>query len=206
MQFCARKINQKIRWAMRIEIANFKKYLKDIIAIDDETFEMAIDYFKVETIVKGDFLIKEGKACRKIAFVNEGLLRVFYLKEGIEINTSFCLENSITCSFKSLVNQTPSAENIQALENSVIVTLSSEHLIQLFNDSKQWLALRLLLTEKECVRLSDRAGFLSFETALEKYQKLLQLQPELIQRVPIQHLASYIGVSRETISRIRAKV
>jgi CRP-like cAMP-binding protein len=188
------------------EIKNFKEYLTQVVSMDNETFECSINYLKTEKIQKGDFLIKEGQICKKIAFVSKGLFRVYYLKDGIEINNCFCLENSITCSFTSFVNQTPSTENIQALEDSVIVTLSFDSLNQLYNKSIQWQTVRRLLTEKECFRLSDRANTLSFETALEKYQNLLRLQPELIQRVSIQYLASYIGVSRETLSRIRSKI
>ena len=69
-----------------------------------------------------------------------------------------------------------------------------------------WQTVRQLLTEKECLRLSGRATSLSFEPALEKYRNLLRDQPEIIQRVPVQHIASYLGVSRETLSRIRARV
>jgi CRP-like cAMP-binding protein len=63
-----------------------------------------------------------------------------------------------------------------------------------------------MLTEKECLRLSDRASSLSFETALEKYINLLQYQPEIIQQVSVQHIASYLGVSREILSRIRSQI
>lgn len=191
---------------MRIEIENFKKYLTSIISMDDDTFEKAIDNLKVEPIAKNEFLIKEGQVCRKVAYVYKGLFRVFNNKDGIEVNTCFCLENSMTSSLNSVVNQVPSSESIQAIEDSIVVTISPEFCTQLSNDNKQWQSVRQFLTEKECIRLSERANSLSFETALEKYKKLINNQPQLIQRVSIQHLASYIGVSRETLSRIRSRI
>jgi CRP-like cAMP-binding protein len=190
---------------MRIEIENFRKYLSGINQMDSNSFEKALDYLNIEHISKGDFLIREGQVCRKIAFIYSGLFRVFNLKDGIEVNTCFCMENSMTCTFRSIVNQIPSTENIQALEDSVVVTISAESCNELSDKNKQWQVIRRLLTENECVRLSERANFLSFESAMEKYQNLFRLQPQLIQRVSIQHLASYIGVSRETLSRIRSK-
>ena len=191
---------------MEKEIVSFKEYLKRITAIDDESFDIAIKYLKVEKIAKGDFLVKEGAVCNKIAFIYKGLFRIYSLKDGNEINTCFCMEPSITSSFNSFIHQIPSNDSIQALENAVVVTLSAANLDKLQKERTIWQTIRLMLTEKECLRLSDRAESLSFESALEKYESILKHKPEIIQRVPIQHIASYIGVSRETLSRIRSKI
>lgn len=192
--------------AMNNEIKNFKNHLAKVISMDDKSFDIATEYFQIEKIFKGEYLVKEGQICNKIAYINEGLFRIYNLKDGIEINTCFCKEDSIITSFNSFVNQIPSIESIQALENSVLVTLSMRNLLKLQNVSAIWQKIRQLLTEKECLRLSDRASSLSFESALEKYENLLKYQREIIQRVSIQHIASYIGVSRETLSRIRSKI
>ncbi len=191
---------------MRIEVKNFKKYLTGIIQMDDDTFNLCLDFLNIDKIKKGDYFIQNGKICRKIAYINEGLFRIYYIKDGIEINTCFCKENSITSSFESFVNNIPSKEFIQAIENSTLVTISNDSLSKLYELSPKWQAVSRLLTEKECLRLSNRATSLSFETAKEKYQYLLTYQPEIIQRVSIQDIASYIGVSRETLSRIRSKI
>jgi CRP-like cAMP-binding protein len=191
---------------MSIEFENYKKYLNSVISMDEQSFEKAVAHLKVRTIPKADFIIKEGQTCREIAFVYKGLFRIFNLNDGVEVNSCFCFENSFACPFSSIVNQMPSTESIQALEDSIIVTFSYESCNQISKENKQWQALRQILTENECIRLTDRANFLSFETALEKYKNLLRIQPEIIQRVSIQHIASYIGVSRETLSRIRSKI
>ncbi|MEI6436701.1 MAG: Crp/Fnr family transcriptional regulator [Bacteroidota bacterium] len=188
------------------EIQNFKNYLTQVITIDNKSFDMSIEYLKIERICKGEYFVKDGQVCSKIAYIHEGLFRIYYLKDGIEINTCFCNEDSITSSFNSFINHIPSNENIQALENSVVVTLSFENLEKLYLESPIWQTISRLLTEKECLRLSDRASSLSFESAMEKYKNLLKYQPEIIQRASVQHIASYIGVSRETLSRIRAKI
>jgi CRP-like cAMP-binding protein len=138
---------------MMDEITNFKKYLTQITPMDNESFEVAKKYLKIERIEKGEFLVREGQLCKKIAFIHEGLFRIYYLKDGIEINTCFCKENSITSSFNSFIHQIPSNENIQAIEDSVVVTLSSANLINLNKESTSWQNIRLLLTEKECGRV-----------------------------------------------------
>ena len=199
------KANKHIS-AMIEEKDNFKKYLMQMTPMDNKSFDIAIKYLNIERIKKGDFLVREGQVWSKIAFIQSGLFRIYYLKEGIEINTCFCKENSITSSFNSFIHQIPSTESIQALEDAVIVTLSSANLINLNKESTIWQKIRLLLTEKECLRLSDRANSLGFDSALEKYKNLLKYQPEIIQRVSMQHIASYLGITRETLSRIRSQI
>ncbi len=191
---------------MKNAVENFKKYLTGIIQMDDDTFNLCLVFLKIEEIKKGDYLVTAGKTCDRIAYINEGLFRIYYLKDGIEVNICFCRENSITSSFESFVNKIPSKEYIQAIENSTLVTISNDSLSKLYELNPKWQSVSRLLTEKECLRLSSRATSLSFEPAKEKYQNLLLYQPEIIQRVSIQDIASYIGVSRETLSRIRSKI
>ena len=188
------------------EIENFRTYIIGIAPMDPATFGLSLAYLSRTTVKKGDFFIQQGKVCQSIAFVDQGLFRLFYLKDGQEVNTCFCKENSIISSFSSLVNETISQDSIQALEDANIITLSYTNLLKLYELSPKWQAVGRLLTEKECLRLSIRASSLSFDTALEKYKNVLTHQPELIQRVSIQNIASYIGVSRETLSRIRSRM
>jgi len=166
----------------------------------------ASTFSKIIEIKKGEYFIKEGKDCQRIAYISNGIFRIFYLKDGIEINTCFCKENSITSSFESFVNNTASKEFIQAIENATLITISKENLFKLYELSPKWQSISRILTEKECLRLSNRASSLSFESAKEKYQNLLIHQPDIIKRVSIQDIASYIGVTRETLSRIRSKI
>lgn len=185
---------------------NFKKYLNDLGSMNDETFNLSLNYIKTQNLKKNDYFIAEGKVCNSIAFINKGLFRIFYIKDGIEINTCFCKENSITSSLDSFINRVSSKENIQALEDAELITLSYQNLMKLYELSPDWQKLSRILTEKECLRLSNRLTSLTFETVKEKYLNLLETQPEIIQRVSIQHIASYLGVSRETLSRIRSQI
>lgn len=191
---------------MNPEFEKIKSYITDVIQMDDSTFNSALDYFTIKHIKKGDYVLREGQVCDRIIYINKGLLRTFHIKNGNEVNTCFCMENSITSSLESFVNQTISKEYIQTIEDTSIVSLSYKNLMKLYQLNPKWESLSRLLTEKECARLSERIDTLSFETAKEKYLHLLKKQPEIIQRVAIQHIASYIGVSRETLSRIRSKI
>ena len=191
---------------MSIEFSDIKSYIMSVVPMNDTIFNFALNDFSVRKITKGDYFIKEGNTCHHIAYIRKGLLRTFYLKDGNEINTCFCIENSITTAHESFITKKPSTEYIQALEDTIIITLSHDSLLKLYKLDNGWLELSRLLTEVECARLSERVKTLSFETAKEKYLHLLSNQPEIIQRVSIQHIASYIGVSRETLSRVRSKI
>ncbi|WP_420572419.1 Crp/Fnr family transcriptional regulator [Kordia sp.] len=188
------------------EIEKIKSYITNVIQMDDNTFNIAVDYFTIKHLKKGEYLLREGQVCDSITYINTGLFRTFHIKNGNEINTCFCMENSITSSQESFVKQIVSKEYIQAIEDATVVSLSYKDLMKLYQFSQKWESLSRLLTEKECARLSERVDTLSFETAKEKYLYLLKNQPKIIQRVSIQHIASYIGVSRETLSRIRSKI
>ncbi len=191
---------------MNPDFQKIKSYITNAVQMDDETFELALNYFVIKEIKKGDFLLKEGTICNQIAYIEKGLFRTYFLKDGNEVNTCFCVEDSITLSHKSFVNRVASTEYIQAIEDAKVVTLSYEHIMKLYQLAHSWQSLSNVLTAKECMRLSERVKALSFETAKEKYLQLLENQPEIIQRVAIQHIASYLGVSRETLSRIRSKI
>lgn len=191
---------------MQPEVQQFQSYLNSVFPMSEEDFNLAIPFFQVEEIVKGDHLVRSGERCNKVAFVVSGIFRIYFLKDGTEVNTCFCGENSITSSFASLTSGEPSEENIQALEDCTVVVLGRENLMKLYSLSPAWQAIGRLLTEKECLRLSDRASSLSFDTALEKYKNLLRSQPDVVNRIAVKEIASYLGVTRETLSRIRAKV
>lgn len=191
---------------MKPDYVNFKNYVKALVAMEDSTFELAMDYMKVETLKKGEDFLRHGQTCNKIAFVNIGLLKIYYLKNGIEVNTCFCAEDSIASSFESFTNQTASHESIQALEDTTLMVITKTALEKLYQLHPKWQETGQKMIEKECVRLSGRVQTLGFDSALQKYKALIKNQPQIIQRVPIQDIASYLGVSRETLSRIRSKI
>ena len=88
---------------MNNEIKNFRNYLTHAISMDDKSFDIAAGYFQVLKYFKGGYLVREGQICNKIAYINKGLFRIYNSKDGIEINTCFCKENSITTSFLAII-------------------------------------------------------------------------------------------------------
>jgi CRP-like cAMP-binding protein len=163
------------------------------------------DCFEKITIAKHEFLLTQGQVCRHLYFLEKGALRGFYNLDGKEITHWFGFEKDFVTSFHSFITQEAAVENIQLLEGSILWAISKETLTQLFNQYHEIERLMRIAYEKYYIRLEERFVNAQFKTASERYENLLQQTPHIIERVPLGYIASYLGISQETLSRIRSK-
>ena len=186
---------------------NFKNFIRQITPISDTEFEQTVVLFTEQTLQKGDFFVKQDKICRQIAFINKGTLRTFYINDKAEETTScFCTENSLTTSYKSFILQQPSNLSIQALEDTELLIIDYDHLQKLYSTSIVWQNIGRAVAEKEYIVMEQYASVLNNETAKEKYLRLLKEQPTVLQKANVEDIASYLGVTRRTLSRIRQEI
>jgi CRP-like cAMP-binding protein len=186
---------------------NFKNLIRQTIPISDEEFDETIIFFKGLTLRKGDFFLQQGKVCREIAFINKGILRTYYLNEkGEETTSCFCTEGNLTTSYKSFILQNPSTLSIQALEKTELLAIEHADLQKLYAVSSVWQNLGRAFAEKEYIVMEQYASSLNNETAKEKYLRLLKEQPQIIQKAPVNYIASYLGITTRTLSRIRKEI
>lgn len=186
---------------------NFKNYIRQISSISDSEFEETIEYFQERYLKKGEFFVKQGKICNEVAYINKGTLRTFYFNDKKEeITSCFCVENSMTTSYKSFVLQQPSTLSIQAIEDTQLFTLQYEHLQRLYHTSSVWQSIGRVFAEREYMVMEQYASVLNNETAREKYLRLLKEQPVVLHKANIEDVASYLGVTRRTLSRIRKNI
>jgi CRP-like cAMP-binding protein len=172
--------------------------------------EEDLDFFKPhlveKTFERDAFILNEGCCCREMSFIVSGVFRMFYLSDGKEINAHFFKENDFMAEYCSFLNQRPSKYSIQALERSVVVTFSHEVLLDAYNRSKNWERLGRLMAEQFSGLVSDRMEKFLFMDGKERYLSLMQDNPTIFDRVPLYHLASYLGMERESLSRIRNRI
>ncbi|NTW52937.1 MAG: Crp/Fnr family transcriptional regulator [Chlorobiaceae bacterium] len=172
--------------------------------------EEDLDFFKPylveKTIERDGYLLTEGGCCRDMSFIVSGVFRMFYLSDGKEINAHFFLANDFMAEYCSFLNQKPSKYSIQALERSVVVTFSHEVLIEAYKRSKNWERLGRMMAEQFAGLVSDRMEKFLFMDGTERYLSLMQENPKIFDRVPLYHLASYLGMERESLSRIRNRI
>ena len=139
-------------------------------------------------------------------FLQQGALRGFYQLEEKEVTHWFAFEKDFVTSFHSFISQEPSVENIQALEGCVLWSISKTHLTELFNRFHEIERLVRIAYEKYYIRLEARFVNAQFKTAGERYEDLIQQTPHILERVPLGQVASYLGISQETLSRVRGKL
>jgi CRP-like cAMP-binding protein len=189
------------------EHSNYFNFLNTLTYFSREEFVESSKYFRKASLKKGDFMLKARKVCKDIAFIEKGLLKTYSLSSlGQEVISCFCSQNRLTTSLESFISQAPSKLEIQAIMHTDLILISHDDLHHLYQTVPAWLTVSRLLMEKEYLALSKYANSLNSETAKEKYLRLIEEQPLVLQNAAVQDIASYLGVSRETLSRIRNQV
>ncbi|MBQ4386205.1 MAG: Crp/Fnr family transcriptional regulator [Prevotella sp.] len=154
-------------------------------------------------VQKGELLLKEGEVCKSIYWIAKGLLRQFYFKNGKELTEYMATENTIVMSIESLFREAPSHQQIQALEPTIIFELPKFALEReaVRNVNIQMLYRKIL--EESLIISQVHADMLRFESAQERYAKLVKRSPQLVLRAPLVYIASYLQMTPETLSRVR---
>lgn len=177
--------------------------VKTMIPVSRE-LEAALTHM-AETISfpKGFTLIASGSRSPELFFVEKGLLRGFYMLDGKEITNWFGAEGEFATCFYSFITQQPSVETLQVLEDSELVRIPFKTLQKLYVDFPETERVGRLLIEDYYVRLDERLLAIQFKSARERYDALFAKRPSLFQRANLGHIASYLGMTQETLSRIR---
>ena len=155
---------------------------------------------------KGVILLKEGDISSEFYFILKGGIRLFYNVNDVEKTAFFYFENKFVSSYESFTRQTPSEHNLQTIEDTTIAVFKHEVVYKLLELFPRFEFLVRIMMEEELIVCQDIiASFISLN-AEERYLKLIDTNYELIQRIPLQHLATYLGMSRESLSRIRNRI
>lgn len=161
----------------------------------------------VRTEVKKNTLyLKEGEVSKYIGYVYKGMLRLFYYKNKKDLTEHFACEGTNFFSIESFFRQQPTHLMIEALENSVVYGLPYDELLELAAEHYEIEVMYRTLIENSLILSQQKADTLRFESANERYRRLLREHPEIIQRAPLSHIASYLLMTPETLSRVRASL
>lgn len=180
--------------------------LARIAPLSREAIDLFTDSAQVQVVKKGNSLLAEGQHCHHIWFIENGACRAFYSNGIKEINTGFFFENTFVTNLKSLRNNEPSEYNIQAMEGGVLWRWHKEGLFQLYRQSPEIAAFGRQWLEQLLIAQETHTHWLKKNSPEERYLSVLSGHPELIQRVSLTQLSSYLGISRETLSRIRHRL
>jgi len=161
--------------------------------------------FKFKHVKKGELLLLQGEVCRHIFLVSKGCLRLYYIADDIEITVWFSFESNSAIELSSFLSEAPSAYFMEAIEDSEVLSLSKFELTKLYKKHPEIEGLIRVFWEDVILNLLKRFTALQKDSAEKRYLNLLK-QPKYLQRIPQKYLASYIGVTPTSLSRIRRNI
>lgn len=155
---------------------------------------------------KGEMILAEGEVCRGISYIEKGLVRQFYNKNGKEVTEHLGIDHTIFMCIESLFKEEPSRLQVEALEATLVYILPKSKLeaAAIRNVNIQMLYRKIL--EESLIQSQVHADLMRFETAPNKYKRLCELSPQVVLRAPLTYIASYLQMTPETLSRIRSGV
>lgn len=183
------------------------KKVAEKVNLTAEEIEITKSLFIPKKLRKKQFILQQDEVCKNLIFVEKGVLRSYTIDEGgIEHTLQFALEGYWITDMYSFLSQEPASYNIDALEDSELLLISNKVLEQLYERVPKFERYFRIIGQNNILSLHRRLqGSLSY-TAEEKYLQLLQNFPSIVSRVPQHMIASFLGITRETLSRIRRQV
>ena len=184
-----------------------KAVFQSIQNFSSEELDLLDDLITLRKLKKGEFLLMENQVCNEVVFIKKGILRSFFVNhKGDEITNCFAFENEFMASFASFITEEKAAENIQALTDTEVQVLSRKSLEKLYQSGYNWQETGRKLTEIEFVNLNNR--MISFQklSGAQRYEELFKNHQKYLQFIPLQYLASYLGITPRHLSRIRKAI
>ncbi len=185
---------------------NLIAYIKRYIVISETEIDTFQSYLKLKKIRKKEFLLKEGQLCKSRYFILKGCIRLFYIdSKGNEQIIHFGIENWWITDYESLINNIPSILYIQAIEDTELLELPEESFDNLCNEVPQTERLFRKIMEKTYIAIQKRIEYIYSLKGEEQFDLFVSTSPDFAQRVPQYMIASYLGMSPEFISKVKAK-
>jgi CRP-like cAMP-binding protein len=186
---------------------NINNYLAKVLNVPLERVNMCSLHYEAKKVQKNQFLLQYGEICRYIYFVEKGLLKMYSIdKNGKEHIIQFAPESWLISDRSSLYFNEKSVYYIEAVEDSEILMLPPDFINKLIEGFPNSLEQSDILLQKHIKSLQDRINSLLAETAEERYMKFIKMYPDLLLRVPQWMIASYLGITPESLSRVRKEL
>lgn len=176
---------------------------KDKLCLDINHYEKFAVQLQTKSLKKKEYLIREGSVCKFIGFVVSGTFRSYVQNEKAQFNNDFYLDNDVVCAYTSFLTQMPTNCNIEALTDSTIYFITQERLERLVSEDIAFLKLSKYISDHYFIRKCKRETSFLKHSALERFENLSTLFPGIEQQVSQYHIASYLGIEAESLSRIK---
>jgi CRP-like cAMP-binding protein len=205
---CIQALTVLLLDAMESTAATLSAFLNKLAPkanMSDEAINELSQITEVVNYQSGSILLKEGEYCKYLFIIQKGFARRYSLEDGKDVTREFAEENELMTSQYSLNTNQPSQDYIETLEYSTILRIKYEDIKKLYATSTEILRIGRFLRDSSYLKLENRIRSLQVSSARERYNKLLKSQPHIIQRATLGHIASYLGMTQENLSRVRRK-
>jgi CRP-like cAMP-binding protein len=183
-----------------------QSYIQGIVDFTEEEMEVIMSQFKPMNLPAGEYFIDEGIVCKNIGFLTKGYIRTYYEINEQEVTTMVLAKHNIVTAHTSFTLQRPSMSYIQAISDCELLVMSHKSMQELYDRFPKWERLGRLITEQVYAYMEGRVvDYLSLSPE-DRYRKMVENDAKILKHVPLRYIASMLGITPETLSRIRNKV
>jgi CRP-like cAMP-binding protein len=186
-------------------MADFLQFCNQFSHLEKEAIDELFKNLKTKTVRKGEYLLKTGEVCRHLFFINQGLAKLFFVKDGKEFINVFAMENRLFSAFESYLTQTPSNFMLIALEPTTVTLISYVEMEKLCKKHHCMETFFRKLVSVAATKMTRRISEMLEENASERYNQFVKENGPILQRISLGDLASYLGITQQSLSRIRAQ-
>lgn len=187
-------------------LESFFRRCNDIYPLSDRTREELEKVFEIITVPKNTLLLRAGEVCNYMNLVLKGMIRVYYYVDGKEITSRLMSEGYFITSYISYFTRKPGQEFMEAYEDAVLARVSVENAQRIYREFPEFNYTVRVLTEYSFYLSEERTVAIRATSAEERFRFFMERHPELLNRVASRHIASYLGITEETFSRVKKKV
>jgi len=188
------------------DFTSFEKVLDQVHKLSQTIKTELWQTVKTFHYTKGEHILEQGKVEHYMIFLYEGTIRAYQNKEGEEISLDFRFSGQMITAYTSYISQKPSPVAIDALKDCKVMKIHRNDVNNLFDKYHEFERLGRLMSEYFYLRRVEREIEILAHNAEERYKHLLEKHPELVREIPVKYLASYLGIQKQSLSRIRAKI
>ncbi len=186
--------------------SDLKQFVSQFANLSQEEWEAVKPFIKIRNLKKNEYFVREGEIARYISFTQNGYLRVLYNHDGNEITRDISPLHTFVTALPSYVSQTPSFEIIQAITDCELLVIYRDHLESLYDKYNNWQRVGRRVIEEMFVQTQSRIYAFITQPAEVRYKEMMKQFPDIFQHVPLQYIASYLGITSQSLSRLRRTV
>lgn len=186
-------------------MADFSEFCDQFSPLDTKAREELFQNLKMKNYKKGECLLKAGETCKSLFFINQGLAKLFFIKEDKEFIMRFFSEDVLFTAFESYLTRTPSTYTVLALEDMTVTLIHQEDMDALRRKHHSFETFFSKLVSRASLKMMKRISEMLEENATERYREFIKENNHLVQRISLGDLSRYLGITQQSLSRIRAK-